>query len=178
VGNPLTLLRSWCRSVTNAAAANECCGKRGVCTEREELISRLTSLVTPIIGEFGVELVELQVIGRMQRPILRVFVDKIGGVTMDDCAVVSRRLALELDTVDIIETSYTLEVSSPGLDRPLLTPADFHRREGKEVRLRIKGCKKTIDGTIVSADGRLILDTPAGRQEFAFAEVEQGLLKF
>lgn len=149
-----------------------------MCTEREELINRLTSLTTPIVGEFGVTLVDVQLAGRSQRPILRVFIDKVGGVTMDDCAAVSRRLALELDTVDIIEASYTLEVSSPGLDRPLVTPADFHRRQGRDVRLRIKGHKKTVDGTIVSADGHLILDTPAGRQEFAFEEVERGLLKF
>ena len=151
---------------------------RGAYTEREELVRRLTELVAPIVDESGVELIELQVAGRLHRPTVRIFIDKPGGVTMDDCATASRRFALELDAVDMIQTSYTLEVSSPGLDRPLITPADFNRRRGRDVRVRIKNRKSTIDGTIVSADGHLVLDTPAGRQEIAFDDVEKGLLKF
>ncbi len=147
-------------------------------TEREELIQRLTTVVNPIVGEHGVELVELQVAGRPRRPILRLFIDRIGGVTMDDCAAVSRRCSLELDSVDIINSSYTLEVSSPGLDRPLKTPADFNRRQGNKVQVRVKGSKDMIDGTIVSADGQLIIDTPTGRREIIFDDVESGLLKF
>lgn len=135
-------------------------------------------MVEPIVGDQGTELVELQLAGAARRPIVRVFIDRRGGVTMDECAAVSRRLSLELDAVELIETSYTLEVSSPGLDRPLISPADFNRRQGSEVRVRIKGQKKTMDGTIISADGNLILQTATGRAEIDFNDVEKGLLKF
>ena len=153
-------------------------GKRSCGTEREELVKRLESIVTPIVEEQGVELVELQIVGATRRPIVRLYIDRPGGVTMDECATVSRRLSLELDAVDLIETSYTLEVSSPGLDRPLVSAADFNRRRGSEVRVRVKGRKKTMDGTILSADGNLVLQTATGRAEIDFNDVEKGLLKF
>jgi len=147
-------------------------------TEREDLIKRLTELVTPIINDRGLELVEMQVAGGFRRPIVRVFIDREDRVTIDDCTAVSRRFALELDQAEVIETSYTLEVSSPGLDRPLVRPADFNRRRGCAVRVCLKDVKKPVTGTIVSADGELVLQTDTGHTKIAFDRVEKGLLEF
>jgi len=130
------------------------------------------------LDDCGLELIEMRVSGRIQQPIIRAFIDRVGGVTVDDCSAVSRRLALELDNADVIRTSYTLEVSSPGLDRPLVTLGDFNRRRGCEVRVGLKGVKKQVVGTIVSADRKLVLQTPTGQTEIAFDKVEKGLLKF
>jgi ribosome maturation factor RimP len=135
-------------------------------------------MINLVIDDQGVELVELQIVGAVWLPIVRVYIDRPGGVTMEECATVSRRVSLELDAADIIETSYTLEVSSPGLDRPLISAADFNRRRGSKVRVCIKSQKKTKDGTIVSADGKLVLQTATGRAEIDFNDVERGLLEF
>lgn len=92
----------------------------------------------PIIQEEGLELVELEFTGRLPRSVLRVYVDKKGGVDVEECARLSRRLSDFLDTEDLIEKSYTLEVSSPGLDRPLISLGDFRRKTGEKVRLYLK----------------------------------------
>lgn len=151
---------------------------RRACTEREELIKRLTELITPIIDDRGLELVDIQVAGGSRRPIVRVFIDQESGVTVDDCSAVSRRFGLELDQAEVIETSYTLEVSSPGLDRPLTKPTDFNRRRGCAVCVCLKDVEKPVTGTIVSADEELVLQTDAGRTKIAFNQVEKGLLEF
>src|SRR6266540_305093 len=68
--------------------------------------------------------------------VLRIFIDKVGGVTLDDCTAVNRELAQVLDVEDFIAATYTLEVSSPGLDRPLKSEADYARYTGKLVKIR------------------------------------------
>ncbi len=89
----------------------------------------------PLVEEEGLEMVELQFSTAGAASVLRVFVDRRGGVTLGQCASISRKLGDFLDTEDLIPTRYTLEVSSPGLDRPLTTAADFKRKIGEKVRL-------------------------------------------
>ncbi len=90
---------------------------------------------------------------------LRVFIDKEGGVDLDDCQDISRRLEEILDAQDLIKTSYILEVSSPGLDRELKKPRDFQREMGKEIDVSlfapIDG-KKVVTGTLSAYDGETI----------------------
>lgn len=152
--------------------------KRRTRTERKELIERLSELIRPILDEHGVELVEMAVVGAKSHPIIRAYIDKPGGVTIDDCTAVSRPFSLELDATDLFESSYTLEVSSPGLDRPLVTPRDFQRWLGFQVQVCLKNTKEAIVGTIQSADGDLVLQTPEGEKKIGFDSVEQGLLEF
>ena len=146
--------------------------------EQEELIGRLTALISPILHDLGLELVEVQLAGGVRYRIVRAYIDKPDGVTIDDCTAVSRRFSLELDNAELIDGSYTLEVSSPGLDRPLVTPANFERRRGYEVRVRLKDIKKPVVGTILSANGELVLKTATGLTEIDFEKVEQGRLMF
>lgn len=101
----------------------------------EELRITLKGLIDPVVRAAGVELYDLEV-GRMKGKILlRVYIDREGGVTIDNCEAVSREIEAMLDVEDPIPTSYVLEVSSPGLDRPLKKPKDFKRFSGKKVRL-------------------------------------------
>ena len=101
----------------------------------DELKDRITGLIEPVVNAAGVELDDLEM-GKMQgKMLLRVYIDKAGGVTIDDCEIVSREVEAVLDVEDPIPYSYVLEVSSPGLDRPLKSPKDFRRFSGEKVRV-------------------------------------------
>jgi ribosome maturation factor RimP len=115
---------------------------------KEELKQRLL----PLIEQEDLELVELDLVGKPPHYILRIFVDKAGGVNVEECADLSRRLSDYLDTEDLIQGRYTLEVSSPGLERPLLSLDDFRRKIGEQVKIELKSPlneKKEIKGEIV-----------------------------
>ncbi len=103
---------------------------------RETIVQRVTELARPILDSMGLELVEVVYSGGGQRGLLRVFIDKREGVTLEDCARVSEYLGHALDVEDPIPVSYTLEVSSPGLDRPLKSREDFVRSLGKLVKVK------------------------------------------
>ncbi len=90
---------------------------------------------------------------------LRVFIDKEGGVDLDDCQDLSRKLEELLDAQDLIKTSYILEVSSPGLDRELKKPRDFQREMGKDIDVSLFApldCKKVVTGPLSAYDGETI----------------------
>jgi ribosome maturation factor RimP len=95
----------------------------------------LLSLLEAPIGALGYELVELEFHPQGRGGLLRVFIDKEAGVNVDDCEIVSRQVSAVLDVEDPIPGAYTLEVSSPGLDRPLRTPKDFERFAGEQARI-------------------------------------------
>jgi len=89
-----------------------------------------------MLSSLGMELVDLEYTRQGRAMVLRLFIDKEGGITLDDCAVVSRELSEVLDVEDIIPDHYTLEVSSPGLDRPLKKVADYEKYKGRLVKIR------------------------------------------
>ncbi len=101
----------------------------------KELERRVRDLLKPVVHDMGIglEYVEMKKMGG--KFLVRVFIDKDGGVTLDDCEHASRRIEAVLDVEDPIPYSYTLEVSSPGLDRPLRSPEDFKRFSGKMARV-------------------------------------------
>ena len=104
---------------------------------KAEYESRTEKLLEPIIREHKFELVDVEWVKEAGTYYLRAYVDKEGGITIDDCEVVSRALSDLLDRYDYISENYILEVSSPGLDRPLKKDKDFARSIGKEVELRL-----------------------------------------
>ena len=108
----------------------------------------LTHLILPLLKRRDVELVELAVSGNYRRQIVRIFVDRPDGITVDECAVLSRDIADMLDTRDPIDGTYLLEVSSPGLTRPLKTDRDFDRVVGKALRLVVDGLGVVV-GTLL-----------------------------
>jgi ribosome maturation factor RimP len=101
----------------------------------EEIRERVMKIIEPVIDSLGIELDDVE-LGKMRgKALLRVTIDKDGGVSIDDCERVSREIEALLDVEDPIPYSYTLEVSSPGLDRPLRKPGDFTRFSGHKVRI-------------------------------------------
>ena len=103
---------------------------------RDDICERIRSLAEPIVLSMQLELVEIEFKRTGREAVLRLFIDKDGGVMLDDCAELSRELSLILDVEDFIPCEYNLEVSSPGLDRPLKTPADYDRFAGRLVKVR------------------------------------------
>lgn len=101
----------------------------------DDLEKRIHNLVSKVAEDYGYELIEVKLLGKGKRTLLRVYIDKEGGITLNDCEYFSRRLENILDIEDPIKGSYTLEVSSPGLNRPLKRIEDFKKNIGKMVRL-------------------------------------------
>lgn len=100
-----------------------------------KLKEQIAEGVNPLIKEAGYELVEVEIKGGGYSSIVRIFIDKEKGVSVEDCAVISKRISDYLDTEDLIQSRYTLEVSSPGLDRPLTKENDFSRKKGEKIKL-------------------------------------------
>src|SRR5580692_3155311 len=104
-----------------------------------ELVERLTEIGERAALGTGVEIAEIEVKGAGKARLLRVYIDKPGGVTHEDCALISERLGKLLDEEDVIpDDSYTLEVSSPGVERKLSKPRDFERAVGQTIRLAVQ----------------------------------------
>ena len=124
--------------------------------------SRLRSLIEPGVAALGFELVDVELVGRGARTTLRVYIDSTHGVNVDDCANVSRQVSAILDVEDPLPERYTLEVSSPGLDRPLVKPADYRRYIGEEVKLKLKqgieGRRNFVGRLIEAAEDRIVLE--------------------
>ena len=105
-------------------------------SRREEYEKQTEELLEPIVAEQGFELVDVEYVKEAGNWYLRAYIDKPGGITVDDCEVVSRRFSDILDEKDFIDEAYILEVSSPGLGRPLKMDKDFRRSLGEEVEIR------------------------------------------
>ena len=105
-------------------------------SKREVYEQKTEELITPFVEENGFELVDVEYVKEGGNWYLRAYIDKPGGITVDDCEVISRSLSDKLDEEDFIEGAYILEVSSPGLGRPLKKEKDFVRNMGQEVELR------------------------------------------
>lgn len=105
--------------------------------KRADIEHRVESLVMPIIEEGNFELVDVEYVKEGSNFYLRVFADKEGGINIDDCVLISRALEVKLDEEDFIPDAYILEVSSPGLGRPLKKEKDFKRSIGKDVDIKL-----------------------------------------
>lgn len=109
----------------------------------DSIAARVQELAEQVAIDHGVELVHAEVAGPENKPIVRVFIDKPQGVTHEDCSEVSTHLGTILDVEDFIHASYTLEVSSPGLERGLYKRADYERFAGSNAKLKTR---QPIDG--------------------------------
>ena len=105
-------------------------------SRREEYEKRAEELLAPIVELNGFELVDVEYVKEAGNWYLRGYIDKPGGITVNDCETVSRAFSDKLDENDFIEDSYIMEISSPGLDRPLKKDKDFERNMGKLVEIR------------------------------------------
>lgn len=142
--------------------------------------SKIASLAERVAAATGMEvvLVELKVGGRS---VVRVFIDRPGGVSLADCERFSKRLSVMLDVEDFLPFRYVLEVSSPGLDRPLTREEDFRRFAGRDAKVRLRSAaagRRSLQGKILGVDhGRVRFELPSGDQvEVAVAEIERANL--
>ena len=121
---------------------------------------RVKAIAERVTTDHGLELVHAEVAGPENKPIVRIFIDKPGGVTHDDCSEVSLHVGTILDVEDFIHASYTLEVSSPGLERGLYKREDYERFAGNLARMRtrqpIKG-QRNFRGKLIGVDGNDVL---------------------
>jgi len=104
----------------------------------EPVADRLQKIVSPILWTLGLELVDVICVGQGSRSVVRVLISKPGGVTIADCEQAHKALGPALDVADPFPHAYTLEVSSPGLDRPFKRLQDYQRAVGKEVSLKLR----------------------------------------
>ena len=119
----------------------------------QSIEERLVALVKPVVAEQGLDLIELNHLRTGLNQTVRIFIDKDGGVTVQECSTVARRVAADFDDAEILTGEYKLEISSPGVDRPLRSPADFRRKLKRRVRVDLKNGKKTIlEGLIERVD--------------------------
>jgi ribosome maturation factor RimP len=136
--------------------------------KREDTQKQVEELITPILDDLAYELVDLQMQQEGRTLALVIYIDKPGGVTLDDCVRVSREVGAIMEIEDPIKSAYRLEVSSPGLDRPLKKAADFERFAGKKAKLKSKEMidpdqrgnkRKTFVGNLLGfEDGKVKLE--------------------
>src|SRR5713226_2770224 len=131
---------------------------------------RVRQLAEQAAIDHGVELVHAEVAGPDNRPVVRVFIDKPGGVTHRDCSEVSEQLGITLDVEDFIHAAYTLEVSSPGLERGLYKRADYERFAGSRAKIKVRSPingQRNFRGLIlgVADDNVIVADQTSGRVE-------------
>jgi ribosome maturation factor RimP len=145
------------------------------------LEARIGELAEQIAASMGMEVVLVEIKGDGKRSVVRAFVDRPGGISLDDCARFSRRFSVLLDVEDWIPFSYILEVSSPGVNRPLIKEADFRRFCGKNARVRTRlpfeGQRNFMGKIAGVTEGRLELEvTPGKRIGIALIDIEKASL--
>ena len=139
---------------------------------------RLAELIEPVVAAAGMDLESVRMSVAGKRRLLRIVVDGDHGVSLDDAADVSREISAMLDEVNALgEVAYTLEVSSPGVDRPLTEPRHWRRAVGRLVKVKVTG-EGTVEGRILAADADgVTLDLAGGERRFGQGELGAGAIQ-
>ncbi|MBT9779560.1 ribosome maturation factor RimP [Clostridium sp. MCC353] len=149
-------------------------------TKREEYESKVESYLMPLMKEHNFELVDVEYVKEAGNWYLRAYIDKEGGIAVDDCEVISRKLSDWLDEKDFISESYILEVSSPGLGRPLKKEKDFERSIGCEVDIKLYRAvnrQKEFTGMLKSYDKETVTIQAGDDEEMVFNRVDIALIR-
>ena len=143
---------------------------------------RVMDLAYPVLEEVGFELVDVEYLSEHGRWVLRVYIDKDKGVTIEDCARISSELGDLIDIKDIIDHEYVLEVSSPGLNRPLKKEKDFSRVIGKKIKVRttdpINGRRNYTGYLKDFRENTLFLEVEGGLVTLSFPEIDKANLVY
>jgi ribosome maturation factor RimP len=141
----------------------------------ETLLEAIGRYAGGLVADMGLELVDVQYRREGHGWVLRLYIDSEQGITIDDCAAVSREISAWLDVEDLIDQAYHLEVSSPGLDRPLTRMEHFARFTGQKARIKLKEPRegrRVYTGIIQQAEGdRVVLMVDGSPVDFGFAEI-------
>ncbi len=151
---------------------------------REAVVARVTEIAERVGRSEGIEIVEVQLLGGGAKRVLRIFIDKPGGVSHADCELVSQQVGTILDVEDVVPGgSYTLEVSSPGVERKLSTPRDFERFLGQKARIVLReplNDRRSWEGVLAGMTGDVVtLETQPGKSiRFPLSQIAKANLKF
>jgi ribosome maturation factor RimP len=149
-------------------------------SRREFYEQETEKLLDPIMEEYGFELVDVEYVKEGSNWYLRAYIDKEGGITVDDCELVSRRMSVLLDEKDYVEGSYIFEVSSPGLGRPLKKEKDYARSLGKDIEIRTYRAidkEKEFYGVLKSYDDKTVTIEMDDGAKKTFAKSEIALIR-
>jgi len=151
---------------------------------RQEVASRIESVARRVAEAEGMEVVEVEVKGGGNHRLVRISIDKPGGITHADCELVSQQVGTILDVEDVVPGGrYTLEVSSPGIERKLLKPQDYVRFQGKKARITLREAvdgRRNWEGMLAGFEsGSVALETQPGTTvRFPIEQVQKANLKF
>jgi ribosome maturation factor RimP len=153
---------------------------------KQTVEARAQELLEPIVAGEGLELLEVEFVREREGWVLRLFIDKPGGrVGLDECSQVSRAVDTVLDVEDIVPHEYNLEVSSPGLNRPLKKPSHYERVKGQKIKVKTFGPigeppRKNFTGTLteVAADAIAVDVEGAGNFRISFKDIAKANLEF
>ena len=149
-------------------------------TKREMYEKNTEEILLPMMEELGFELVDVEYVKEGSTWYLRAYIDKPGGINIDDCETVSRRLSDILDEKDYIDEAYILEVSSPGLGRPLKKEKDYKRSLGEEVEIRTYRMidrQKEFTGILKESDEKTVTIEPDGGTLLTFDKSDIALIR-
>lgn len=145
-------------------------------------VEKFRSIAADVVSAREYELVHTEVSGSKRNPVMTAYIDKPGGINIDECSEVSREIEAKLDADELVPATYILEVSSPGIERGLYTLDDFRRFTGSDARVKTVEPieeRKSFTGTIngVGADFVLLEDTVLGSIEIPFENIKKSNLK-
>jgi ribosome maturation factor RimP len=142
-----------------------------------DLKTEIKRIVEPILRQEGYDLIEIKLSRFKRNYRLQIFADSDRGITIDDCGLLSRLVGTALDTTDVIADRYILEISSPGLDRPLHSDRDFKRKIGEAMAVDVieDGHERTVRGTLTRVENdTLVLNGENGEEKIFLSQVRQG----
>lgn len=148
-------------------------------------VERIREIAKRVVRSEGLELVTVEYLGSPRHRVLRILIDKpAGGISHRECERVSQQVGTILDVEDVMESSYVLEVASPGLDRKFYSPTDYERFAGRRVKVKLKRLsplvgRKTFEGRLVSyADGEVRLEVDGREVMIPYGDIAQTNLVF
>ncbi len=147
---------------------------------REQYEQKAEAMAEPIVTGHGFELVDVEYVKEAGTWYLRLYIDKEGGITIDDCETVSREFSDKLDEEDFIQDAYIMEVSSPGLGRPLKKEKDYQRSLGKEIEIRTYrpiDKQKEFFGILTAYDEKQVTITLENQETRVFQKAEIALIR-
>jgi ribosome maturation factor RimP len=147
-----------------------------------ETLKKVKEAILPVLSRRGLQLVDMEFVREHQGRVLRIFLDKEGGITLDDCSDVSGEMGDVLDVADIIGERYHLEISSPGLDRRVRDPLDFNRFAGRMIKVKmtdpVEG-RRAFSGVLLGMEGESAAVEVDGRKFLLPLEsIEKANLKY
>lgn len=142
--------------------------------------NEINKLIEPLLNDLGYELWGCEYLSQGKHSLLRIYIDKLGGVNINDCGFVSKQIGSLLDVENIITQDYTLEVSSPGIPRPLFKKEQYARYLGKNIIVKLKTPlqnKRNFTGSLITVDdSSLILQTEGEQIQLPFSQIMKATL--